>query len=393
MPSFSATTGGADAAARATQSPAGASVGAVVAALARFDTPLPLACGVSLPSYELAYETYGTLNANRSNAVLICHALNASHHVAGHYAEDPENVGWWDNMVGPGKALDTERFFVVGVNNLGSCFGSTGPLTANPATGTPWGADFPLVTVEDWVDAQARLADRLGIGQWAAVMGGSLGGMQALDWAIRYPERIRHALVIAAAPNLSAQNIAFNEVARQAILTDPDFHGGRFDAHGTKPRRGLRIARMIGHITYLSDEQMEERFGRGLRDGLRFSFAPEFQIESYLRHQGEKFAEYYDANTYLRITKALDYFDPARSCGGDLALALAPAACKFLVVAFTTDWRFAPARSREIVKALVDRNRDVSYAEIVAPHGHDAFLLEDPQYLAVVRAYYDKVTL
>jgi homoserine O-acetyltransferase/O-succinyltransferase len=395
MPSFSATTGGVDAAARSTPSPAGAtagsSVGAVVAEFARFDAPLALACGIALPSYDLAYETYGTLNAKCSNAVLICHALNASHHVAGYYADDTENVGWWDNMVGPGKALDTDRFFVVGVNNLGSCFGSTGPLTANPATGAPWGADFPLVTVEDWVDAQARLADRLGVHQWAAVMGGSLGGMQALDWAIRYPDRIRHALVIAAAPNLSAQNIAFNEVARQAILTDPDFHGGRFDAHGTKPRRGLRIARMIGHITYLSDEQMEERFGRALRGGLRFSFAPEFQIESYLQHQGEKFAEYYDANTYLRITKALDYFDPAKSCGGDLALALAPAVCKFLVVAFTTDWRFAPARSREIVKALVDRNRDVSYAEIVAPHGHDAFLLEDAQYLAIVRAYYDMI--
>jgi homoserine O-acetyltransferase len=395
MPSFSATTGGTDASATAAHAPSGASsgssVGAVVESRARFDAPLPLACGVALPSYELAYETYGTLNSSGSNAVLVCHALNASHHVAGYYADDPENVGWWDNMVGPGKPLDTGRFFVVGVNNLGSCFGSTGPLTVNPATGAPWGADFPLVTVEDWVDSQARLADRLGIRQWAAVMGGSLGGMQALDWAIRYPERIRHALVIAAAPNLSAQNIAFNEVARQAILTDPDFHDGRFDTHGTKPRRGLRIARMIGHITYLSDEQMEEKFGRSLREGLRFSFAPEFQIESYLRHQGEKFAEYYDANTYLRITKALDYFDPAQSCGGELVLALAPATCKFLVVAFTTDWRFAPARSREIVKALVDRNRDVAYAEIAAPHGHDAFLLEDAQYLAVVRAYFDRV--
>ena len=255
----------------------------------------------------------------------------------------------------------------------------------------PWGADFPLVTVEDWVDAQARLADHLGIRQWAAVMGGSLGGMQALDWAIRYPDRIRHALVIAAAPNLSAQNIAFNEVARQAILTDPDFHDGHFDVHGTKPRRGLRVARMVGHITYLSDEQMEEKFGRSLRDGKNFSFAPEFQIESYLRHQGEKFAEYYDANTYLRITKALDYFDPAQAAGGNLAKALAPASCRFLVVAFTTDWRFAPARSREIVKALVDNHREVSYAEIVAPHGHDAFLLDDPQYMAIVRAYYERI--
>ncbi len=386
MPSFAATTGGS-----ATSSAAGGSVGAVVAQRAQFVAPLPLACGVALPSFELAYETYGTLNTERSNAVLICHALNASHHVAGWYEGEPDNVGWWDNMVGPGKPLDTDRFFVVGVNNLGSCFGSSGPLTENPAAGRPWGADFPLVTVEDWVDAQTRLADHLGIGRWAAVMGGSLGGMQALDWAIRYPERIGHALVIAAAPNLSAQNIAFNEVARQAILTDPDFHDGHFDAHGTKPRRGLRVARMIGHITYLSDEQMEEKFGRALRDGLNFSFAPEFQIESYLRYQGEKFAEYYDANTYLRITKALDYFDPAKGTGGKLADALAKAACKFLVVAFTTDWRFAPARSREIVKALVDNHRDVSYAEIVAPHGHDAFLLDDPQYMAVVRAYYERI--
>ena len=386
MPSFSATTGG-----TAEMSAPGRSVGPVVARRAEFDAPLSLASGKVLPRYELAYETYGTRNADGSNAVLVCHALNASHHVAGFYESEPDNLGWWDNMVGPGKPLDTDRFFVVGVNNLGSCFGSTGPVSTNPETGAPWGSDFPLITVEDWVDAQARLADRLGIRQWAAVMGGSLGGMQALAWATRYPERIRHALVIAAAPNLSAQNIAFNEVARQAILTDPDFHDGHFDAHGTKPRRGLVVARMIGHITYLSDEQMAARFGRALREGLKFSFAPEFQIESYLRHQGEKFAEYYDANTYLRITKALDYFDPAAAEGGDLARALAAAACKFLVVSFTTDWRFAPARSREIVKALVDNGRDVSYAEIVAAHGHDAFLLEDPQYMGVVRAYFDRI--
>ena len=376
MPSFAATTG-----AGASNAAQGGSVGTVVARRARFEEPLPLACGKTLEGFELAYETYGTLNADRSNAVLVCHALNASHHVAGWYEGEPDNLGWWDNMIGPGKPLDTDRFFVVGVNNIGSCFGSSGPLTLNPATGKPWGADFPLVTVEDWVDAQARLADWLGIRRWAAVMGGSLGGMQALDWGIRYPDRIRHALVIAAAPNLSAQNIAFNEVARQAILTDPDFHEGHFDAHGTKPRRGLRVARMIGHITYLSDEQMEEKFGRGLREGKKFSFAPEFQ----------KFAEYYDANTYLRITKALDYFDPAQAAGRSLAHALAPATCRFLVIAFTTDWRFAPPRSREIVKALVDNHRSVSYAEIAAPHGHDAFLLDDPQYMAIVRAYFERI--
>jgi homoserine O-acetyltransferase len=293
-------------------------------------------------------------------------------------------------MVGPGKPLDTDRFFVVGVNNLGSCFGSTGPLSTNPATGEPWGSDFPLLTVEDWVDAQAQLADRLGIRQWAAVMGGSLGGMQALDWAIRYPSRIRSALVIAAAPNLSAENIAFNEIARQAIMTDPEFYEGNFEAHGVKPRRGLRVARMIGHITYLSDEQMEAKFGRQLREGLKFSFAPEFQIESYLRYQGEKFAEYFDANTYLRVTKALDYFDPAMREDGDLTRALAPATCRFLIVSFSTDWRFPASRSREIVRALVPKGRDVSYADIAAPHGHDAFLLDNAQYHAVVRAWFER---
>ena len=386
MPDFSATTAIADAIPADDRS-----VGPVLPQSAHFDAPLPLACGRTLPQFDLAYETYGTLNDARSNAVLICHALNASHHVAGFYADDPANVGWWDNMVGPGKPLDTGRFFVVGVNNLGSCFGSTGPTSIDPATGESWGSDFPLMTVEDWVDAQAQLADRLGVAQWAAVMGGSLGGMQALDWAIRYPARIRSALVIAAAPNLSAENIAFNEIARQAIMTDPEFHDGNFERYDVKPRRGLRVARMIGHITYLSDEQMEAKFGRQLRDGLKFSFAPEFQIESYLRHQGEKFAEYYDANTYLRITKALDYFDPATRTGGDLARALAPATCRFLVVSFTTDWRFPASRSREIVKALVRERRDVSYAEIAAPHGHDAFLLDNAQYHAVVGAWFDRI--
>src|SRR4051812_18230236 len=389
MPSFSATTGGAPAASN--EKPRGHTVGEVEARVASFTEPLQLACGQWLSRYDLAYETYGKLNADASNAVLVCHALNASHHVAGYYANDRDNVGWWDNMIGPGKPVDTNRFFVIGVNNLGSCFGSTGPMSVNPDTGAQWGSDFPLVTVEDWVDSQARLADKLGIAQFAAVMGGSLGGMQALAWAIRYPQRIRHALVIAAAPNLSAQNIAFNEVARQAIMTDPDFHDGHFRNFGTLPRRGLRIARMVGHITYLSGQQMEDKFGRTLRDGLSYSFAPEFQIESYLRYQGEKFAEYYDANTYLRITKALDYFDPAQATAGNLANALAPATCKFLVVSFTTDWRFPAPRSREIVKALVDRRRDVCYAEIDAPHGHDAFLLDNPQYHALVRTYFDNI--
>ena len=354
---------------------------------AHFVQPLPLASGTSLRAYDLAFETYGTLNAAKSNGILICHALNASHHVAGTYKNEPGNLGWWDNMVGPGKPVDTDRFFVIGVNNLGSCFGSTGPLSINPDTGHPYGADFPFVTVEDWVDSHVRLIEHLGIGKLAAVMGGSLGGMQAMCWATRYPARVANALVIAAAPNLSAQNIAFNEVARQAILTDPDFHDGHFAEQHVVPKRGLTVARMIGHITYISDDQMEAKFGRDLRAGLKYSFDSEFQIESYLRYQGEKFSTYYDANTYLRVTKALDYFDPAREYGGDLAKALAAATARFLVVSFTTDWRFSPARSREIVKALLAEKKNVTYAEIEAPHGHDAFLLDDAQYLGVVRAF------
>ena len=368
------------------------SVGAVTPQTASFSEPLPLRCGRSIAPYELVYETYGRLNADRSNAILVCHALNASHHVAGFYADDPDNVGWWDNIIGPGKPVDTNRFFVIGVNNLGGCFGSTGPMSIDPATGEPYGGDFPLVTVEDWVEAQARLADHLGIQRFAAVMGGSLGAMQALSWTRQFPDRLGHALVIACAPNLSAQNIAFNEVARQAILTDPDFQDGRYYAAGGAPTRGLRVARMVGHITYLSDDTMASKFGRQLREGgLRYSFEPEFQIESYLRHQGGKFAGYFDANTYLRITKALDYFDPAYETGGDLARALAPARAGFLVISFTTDWRFAPERSREIVQALLRNGRDVTYGEIDAPHGHDAFLLDDPRYHALVAAYLDRV--
>ncbi len=357
----------------------------------QFEEPLALKSGATLPGYALSYETYGTLDASRSNAVLVCHALNASHHVAGVDAQG--QTGWWDNLVGPGKPLDTNRFFVIGVNNLGSCFGSTGPMHRNPATGKPWGADFPVVTVEDWVDAQARLVQRLGIEQLAAVLGGSLGGMQALAWTLRHPQRLRHCIAVATAPNLSAQNIAFNEVARRAIITDPDFHGGHYLAHGTLPRRGLRVARMIGHITSLSDDAMEAKFGRELKAAaLGYSTQEiEFQIEAYLRHQGDKFSEYFDANTYLLITRALDYFDPAAEHGGDLSETFAAARCKFQLVSFTTDWRFSPARSREIVKALVDNNLDVSYAEIAAPHGHDAFLLDDPRYHGVLRACFDNI--
>jgi homoserine O-acetyltransferase/O-succinyltransferase len=368
------------------------SVGEVAPQRAHFDTPITLAGGAVLPAFELVYETYGELNAARSNAVLVCHALSGNHHVAGRHADNPNNIGWWDNLVGPGKPLDTRRFFVVGVNNLGGCYGSTGPVSTNPATGKPWGADFPVVIVEDWVATQARLADRLGIEAWAAVVGGSLGGMQAVQWALEYPERIRHALVIAAAPKLTAQNIAFNEVARQAILTDPDFHGGHYHEHGVVPARGLRLARMLGHITYLSDDQMAEKFGRKLRQRvLNFGYDVDFEIESYLRYQGDKFAGYFDANTYLITTKALDYFDPARDYDGNLAAALARARAGFLVVSFSTDWRFAPERSREIVYGLVHNRLAVSYAEIESMAGHDSFLLDDPRYHAVLRAYFEGI--
>jgi len=365
-----------------------------------FAQPLALQSGASLRDYMLMYETYGTLNADKSNAVLVCHALNASHHVAGEYEGQPKSQGWWDNMVGPGKSLDTDKFFVIGINNLGSCFGSTGPMHVNPATGKPYGAAFPVVTVEDWVNAQARLADALGITQFAAVMGGSLGGMQALAWSIMYPDRLRHCVVIASTAKLSAQNIAFNDVARQAILSDPDYHGGDFYEHGVVPKNGLRVARMVGHITYLSDDDMAEKFGRKLRavadnpaeaGDYKFGFGVDFEIESYLRYQGDKFSEYFDANTYLLITKALDYFDPARAHGGDLAKTLSGTKARFFLASFTTDWRFSPERSQEIVQALIRNRRQVTYAEIDAPHGHDAFLLEDPRYMKLVRAYYDQV--
>ncbi len=373
------------------------SLGIVTPQSMRFASPLPLQSGAKLSDYSLTFETYGTLNAEASNAVLVCHALNASHHVAGMSADadgKPVNAGWWDNMVGPGKPVDTNRFFVIGVNNPGSCFGSTGPMHNDPATGKPYGASFPVVTVEDWVHAQARLADALGIEQFAAVMGGSLGGMQAMAWSTLYPTRLRHCVVIASTPKLTAQNIAFNDVARQAILTDPQYHGGDFYAHGVVPKNGLRVARMIGHITYLSDDDMAAKFGRDLRSGdYQFGYGVDFEIESYLRYQGDKFSQYFDANTYLLITKALDYFDPARHFDGELSQALAHTQAEFLVVSFKTDWRFSPERSREIVQALVNNRRRVSYAEIDAPHGHDAFLQDDVRYMNTVRSYYQKIWL
>jgi len=368
------------------------SVGIVSAQRAQFDTPLTTRSGVVLSRYELVYETYGTLNADKSNAVLICHALSGHHHVAGYYADEPKNIGWWDNLIGPGKPLDTNKFFVVGVNNLGGCHGSTGPSSINPDTGKPYGASFPIVTVDDWVESQARLADLLGIRQWAAVVGGSLGGMQAMQWSLTFPERVRHVLAIATAPRLTAENIAFNDVARSAILTDPDFYGGNFYEQNVVPRRGLRLARMLGHITYLSDDAMADKFGRTLRSGkLAYNYDIEFEIESYLRYQGDKFAAYFDANTYLLMTKALDYFDPARDYDDNLDRAFAKARADFLVVSFTTDWRFSPERSRTIVSALLHNRRNVSYAEISSAHGHDSFLMQHAHYHKVMRAYLDNI--
>jgi len=368
------------------------SVGIVSAQRAQFETPLTFKSGAVLPRYDLVYETYGTLNADKSNAILVCHALSGHHHVAGYYANDLNNTGWWDTMIGPGKPVDTNKFFVLGLNNLGGCHGSTGPSSINPATGKQYGADFPVVTVEDWVNSQARLADLLGIKQFAAVMGGSLGGMQAMQWSLTYPDRVRHVLAIASAPHLTAENIAFNDVARNAILTDPDFHGGNFYEHGVVPTRGLRLARMLGHITYLSDDAMADKFGRSLRSGkLGYNYDIEFEIESYLRYQGDKFAAYFDANTYLLMTKALDYFDPARDFEGNLDKAFAAARADFLVLSFTTDWRFSPERSRSIVNALLHNHRNVSYSEISSAHGHDSFLMQHDHYHEVMRAYLERM--
>ncbi|AHL77204.1 homoserine acetyltransferase [Stutzerimonas stutzeri] len=371
------------------------SVGLVSPKVEHFAEPLALACGRTLNDYQLIYETYGELNAARSNAVLICHALSGHHHAAGFHNMDENKPGWWDSCIGPGKAIDTNRFFVVSLNNLGGCNGSTGPSSINPLTGKPYGADFPVVTVEDWVNSQARLADVLGIEQWAAVVGGSLGGMQAMQWSMSYPERVRHCVAIASASKLSAQNIAFNEVARQAILSDPEFHGGHFQEQNVIPKRGLMLARMVGHITYLSDDAMGTKFGRGLKsEKLNYDFnSVEFQVESYLRYQGEEFSSRFDANTYLLMTKALDYFDPAAAFDDDLAKALSTAKADFCVISFTTDWRFSPERSHEIVDALMAARKNVCYLEIDAPQGHDAFLIPIPRYLQAFRGYMNRIVL
>ena len=373
------------------QSNSANSVGVITPQKAKFDEPLTLVSGKTLASYELIYESYGELNADKSNAVLICHALSGHHHAAG-FHEGDKKPGWWDACIGPGKVIDTNKFFVLSVNNLGGCHGSTGPTTTNPETGQPYGSDFPMVRVRDWVESQARLADRLGIDKFAAVIGGSLGGMQALRWSIQYPERLHYSVVIASAPKLSAQNIAFNEVARNAIMKDPEFHDGHYMVKNAIPKTGLMTARMLAHLTYLSDDAMGEKFGRDMKsDEVGYNYKPEFQVESYLHYQGEKFSTTFDANTYLLMTKALDYFDPAQYYQHDLAKCLDQATCKFLVVSFTTDWRFSPERSEEIVDALIEADKDVTYARIESEKGHDAFLIPIPRYINVFGAYMNRV--
>jgi len=383
------------------------SVGLVTPKVYKFDEPLTLRSGKVLPEYELVVETYGTLNSDKTNAVLICHALSGDHHAAGFNSESDSKPGWWDSCIGPGKAIDTNLFFVVSLNNLGGCAGSTGPASINPKTNQYYGPDFPVVTVRDWVNSQQRLMQRMEIPGWAAVVGGSLGGMQVLRWAISFPEHVRHAICIAAAPKLSAQNIAFNEIARHSITSDRDFHEGRYLEKGTYPKQGLMLARMVGHITYLSDSAMRakfgksvsnfeqessENFGRDLRSGkLSFGFNVDFQVESYLHYQGERFSENFDANTYLLMTKALDYFDPTVDFEGDLSKAFANSDCKFLLMSFSTDWRFPPERSREIVNDLLKAGREVSYLEIEADQGHDAFLLPIPRYIEALSGYLRRV--
>ncbi|WP_370578021.1 homoserine O-acetyltransferase [Snodgrassella alvi] len=368
------------------------SIGIVTPQKWSFDSPLTLQNGCVLPQFELMIETYGTLNADKSNAVLICHALSGNHHVAGYHSKNDKHPGWWDNMIGPGKPVDTNRFFVVGLNNLGGCHGSTGPLSINPDTGKAYGADFPMVTVKDWVESQSMLADRFGIDKWAAVMGGSLGGMQALQWAIDKPQRLRHALIIASAPRLSTQNIAFNDVARQAILTDPDFCQGQYAQQQKIPRRGLRIARMMGHITYLAEDGLGKKFGRQMRQpNYQYDYNVEFEVESYLRYQGDKFAEVFDANSYLLMTKALDYFDPARDYDGNLVAAVSAIQARILIASFSSDWRFSPRRSQELLDALVAANKPVQYIALKSAHGHDAFLMEDADYQAAIRIYFNNI--
>ncbi len=368
------------------------SEGLVTPETQHFDTPLALDCGRSLPSFDLIYETYGQLNPARSNAVLVCHALSGDHHAAGYHHADDAKPGWWDNCIGPGKPFDTNHFYVISPNNLGSCRGSTGPLTVNPQSGKTYGPDFPIVTVRDWVRAQARLQEALDIPNWAAVVGGSLGGMNALQWAIDFPDRTRNAVMIAVAPKLSAQNIAFNEVARQAIIKDPGFHDGHYSDHGQIPRQGLMLARMLGHITYLSEHSMGQKFGRDLRDGkITYDFDVNFQVESYLRYQGQSFVDRFDANSYLLMTKLLDYFDPAADYNDDLVAACRRIQARCLVLSFSTDWRFTTARARELVQAMLKAKVEVSFTDIHAQFGHDSFLMEIPDYMRVLTAFMQSI--
>ncbi|MCJ8312524.1 MAG: homoserine O-acetyltransferase [Saccharospirillaceae bacterium] len=363
------------------------SIGIVSPQIQHFDEPLPLRSGRSISQYDIVYETYGTLNKERSNALLICHALSGHHHAAG-FHEGDSKPGWWNECIGPGKAIDTNIYYVVSLNNLGGCHGSTGPTSINPETGNTYGPDFPIMAVRDWVKSQYRLMQTLNIPYWAAVVGGSLGGMQVIRWSIDYPDLVKKAVVIASAPKLTAQNIGFNEVARQAISTDPEFHEGRYAQKGTYPKQGLMLARMLGHITYLSDDSMREKFGRELKTGkLSFDFDANFQVESYLRYQGEQFSSRFDANSYMLMTKALDYFDPTVDHDGDLVKCLSLATAKFLVVSFSTDWRFPPSRSEEIVQGLLGARKNVSYLEIEAPQGHDAFLFPIEDYVNLLTAF------
>ena len=355
--------------------------------------PMDLVCGATLPSHSLVFETYGTLNKARSNAILICHALSGDHHVAGIDTEG--KIGWWDHYIGPGKAIDTNKFFVVCPNNIGSCFGSTGPTSNNSRTGKAYGDSFPSIQVRDWVESQKYLMDHLKIECWAAVIGGSLGGMQAMCWSLAYPDKLKYAVVIAAAMKLSAQNIAFNEIARRAIQSDVEFKEGHYLDHETSPKQGLALARMIGHLTYLSDDALGTKFGRlvnGGDIGTTEKEVGEFEVASYLNYQGDKFSQRFDANSYILITKMLDHFDLAQDYNDDPAKAFSHAQCQFLIVSFSSDWRFSPLCSEQITDSLMSAGKAVSYIKIESDQGHDAFLLPNSRYQKAVSLYLSRVS-
>jgi len=356
--------------------------------LASENDPLHLDCGARIAPVTVEFETYGNLSSLKDNAVFILHALSGDAHAAGWDADWKKDKrpwrnkkpGWWDNMIGPGKAIDTDRYFVICANLLGSCYGTTGPWEINTKTGKPYGLDFPVVTVEDWVRLHVRLQDYLGIDKMLAVIGGSLGGQQALAWAMNYPERINSAVILAASARLGAQGLAFNAVGRQAIINDPCFRNGQYYGH-EPPSEGLEVARMLGHITYLSSESMEGKFGRSFQDGNRpcYRLDKEFTVESYLEHQGRAFVRRFDANSYLYLTRAMDYYDAAGSTGGDLTAACSSIKAKLLIIAYTSDWLYPPQSTREVAEAILANNKPVSYIEIPSNYGHDAFLLEYAQ--------------